>query len=263
LLDSGNFSGDPTASGEIKSRALLEAMQRLGYQVVNVGERDIRMGYPDFAKRTSAFPFTYVSANIVERKTKRPIFSPHAVVEARSQDRESTVKVGVIGVVRFNPVFLKAGPEGSSIVIEHPLERVRAEVAALQKKKVEVVVLLAAMHKNDARSIVREVPGIDFVLGSYGGLISADNEQEGSTTILYCGNRGQLVGESRAFLHKDKGARIASRTNKLHVLTGHYPDDDRMLAFLSRFPRDAPAAEDADPAEYGGEAAGQATPPGS
>jgi hypothetical protein len=44
LLDAGNFSDNPTASGDLKTRGLLNAMERLGYQVVNVGERDIRMG---------------------------------------------------------------------------------------------------------------------------------------------------------------------------------------------------------------------------
>ncbi len=47
LLDSGNFSDNPTAEGDHNTTALLGAMNTLGYEVVNLGERDIRMGYDE------------------------------------------------------------------------------------------------------------------------------------------------------------------------------------------------------------------------
>ncbi len=40
LLDSGNFSDNPTAEGDFKTATLLDAMELLGYQIVNVGELD-------------------------------------------------------------------------------------------------------------------------------------------------------------------------------------------------------------------------------
>jgi len=61
-------------------------MERLGYRVVNVGERDIRMGYSDFARRTEGSPFTYLSANIIDRKTQEPVFEPHTVIEVVAPD---------------------------------------------------------------------------------------------------------------------------------------------------------------------------------
>jgi len=236
LLDSGNFSDNPTAEGDVKTKGLLEGMRRLGYDAVNVGERDIRMGYPEFARRTEASDFTFLSANIVDRKTKKPIFEPHTVIETTAADGEK-VKVGVVGMVRYNPVFLKAGPKGGNIVIAHPLERVKAEVEALKKKGVDVVVVLAAAHKNDAHSIASKVAGIDYVLGSYGGLVTNEPESRGETTILYSGNRGQRVTETRLFL--DGGA-IRERTTKLHMLTRHYPPDLEMLEFVNSVPHKKP-----------------------
>jgi 2',3'-cyclic-nucleotide 2'-phosphodiesterase (5'-nucleotidase family) len=246
LLDSGNFSDNPTTSGDLKTKGLLQAMDRLGYQVVNVGERDIRMGYPEFARRTADTPFSYISANIVDRKSKKPIFPPHAIVDAVSPDGATKLRVGVVGVIRFNPVFLKAGPDGGNIVIDHPLERVREQLAVLKKKKVDVVVLLAALHKNDAMTLARELPEIDFVLGSYGGLVTTQEERAGEATVLYCGNRGQRVGETRVFMGQGKGREIVERTNKLHLLTRHYPPDHEMLEFVNSLPREA--SHDAAPA---------------
>ncbi len=243
LLDSGNFSDNPTPAGDIKTKGLLQAMDRLGYQVVNVGERDIRMGYAEFARRTVDTPFQYISANIVDRKSKKPIFPSHAVVDAVSSDGKSRVRVGVIGIVRYNPTFLKSGPNGN-IVIAHPRERVEAEMEALSKKNVDVVVLLAGLNKTDAKAIANEVPGIDFVLGSYGGMVTSAEETAGDATILYCGNRGQRIGETRVFFTDDTKRELKSRTNTLHVLTRHYPPDHAMLEFVNSIPREpkAPAA---------------------
>jgi 2',3'-cyclic-nucleotide 2'-phosphodiesterase (5'-nucleotidase family) len=217
-------------------------MEQLGYRIVNVGERDIRMGYSEFARRTEDSPFTYLSANIVDRKTQEPIFEPHTVIEVVAPDSRGKVRVGVIGAVRYNPLFLKAGPDGGSIVIDHPLKRVKLEMEALRKKNVDVVVLLAALHKNDARAIAREVPEIDYVLGSYGGLVTRGAEKEGDTTLLYCGNKGQRLGESRVFLEKDDARELAGQFNKLHMLTYHYPSDREMLQFVDSLKSEKPAA---------------------
>ncbi len=212
-------------------------MERLGYQVVNVGERDIRAGYPEFARRTEGTPFTYISANILDRKTQEPVFPRYAVVDAVSTDGTSRVRVGVIGILRYNSVFLKPGPEGK-IVIGPPLEGVKAAMADLSKEQVDVVVLLAGMNKTDSKSIAGQVPGIDFVLGSYGGMVTGAAEKVGDTTVLYCGNRGQRIGESRVFFDKDPEGGLRAPLNKLHVLTRSYPADPEMLEFVSTIPKD-------------------------
>ena len=240
LLDSGNFSDNPGAEGDVKTKALLEAMGRLGYSVVNVGDREVRLGYADFARRTQGTPFTYVSSNIVDRKSREPIFAPYTVVEAKAASGKAKVTVGVTGAVRFNPVFLKSGPNGGNMVMEQPLEPVRRAVEALRAKKVDVVVLLAALNKPDVETIVREVPGIDYVLGSYGGLSTDAEERVGQTTLLYCGNRGQRIGESRVFFGERKKAGIASEKSVMHLLTQQYPPDLKMLDFVNAIPKPTP-----------------------
>jgi 2',3'-cyclic-nucleotide 2'-phosphodiesterase (5'-nucleotidase family) len=253
LLDSGNFSDNPTLAGDQKTKGLLRAMEQLGYRVVNVGERDIRMGYRSFAARAEGSGLTFISCNIIDRKTKTPIFQPHAVVEAVAPEGEASVRVGVIGAVRYNPVFLKPGPGGGNIVIDPPVARVKKEMETLRKKKVEVVVLLAALHRNDARSIAREVPGIDFILGSYGGLVTTASEREGDTTILYCGNRGQRIGESRVFLGQDRKGGITERTNKLHVLSRRYPADPEMLELVETLRPGRPGTGGSAPPSFAAE----------
>lgn len=228
LLDSGNFSDNPTPQGDFKTHTLLEAMDKLGYRVVNVGERDVRNGYDDFLRRTAGVPLRFISSNIVRSDTQQPVFEPRAVLELTEPGAERPIRVGVVGVARYNPVFLKQGPEGSNIVMAHHIESVQRQVAELQAEKVDVIVVLAALHLADAKSIAEQVPGIDYILGAYGGMFH--EEDVGGTTVLFCGNRGQRIAEVRILV--DRIPVTQSDIVRMHFMTRDYPESQAMRRFL-------------------------------
>ena len=234
LLDSGNWSDNPTPQGDVKTKALLAGMAQMGYAAVNVGERDVKMGYDFFAKRTADAQLNFTSANIVRQDTQEPIFEPHVVVEANSSDGSQKQRIGVIGVARYNPIFLNGGPNETNMVIAHPVERVKKEIAALQEKGIEHIVLLAALHKDDARRIAREAPGIDVIVGSYGGDYTVRAEAEEDTLIVYSGNQGKRIGETRLVLGAD-GA-VQAQYTQMHFLTAAYPSHPEMEAFVDELP---------------------------
>jgi 2',3'-cyclic-nucleotide 2'-phosphodiesterase (5'-nucleotidase family) len=173
------------------------------------------------------------------------VFAPHAVVEATSASGGKKVRVGVIGVARYNPVFQAVGPDGSSILIDHPVERVRREVEALRQEGVELIVLLAALHRSDADQIARAELGVDYVLGSFGGLVTDNPERVGEATIVYDGNRGQRVRELQVFLDRTPERTVVRDTvSLLHFLTREYPEDPAMREFIDSA---APGRKDSEP----------------
>ena len=230
LVDSGNFSDNPTLEGDVRTRALLEGMQRIGYSVVNVGERDIRRGWEAFLARTSDSDLTFISSNLVDKQTGKPVLPTYKVVEIESPDGSQKKRVGVIGVVRFNPIFSKPGPTGQPMAITHPAEPVRAAVAELATEDVDLVVLLAAMHSADAARLAKDIPGIDFILGSYGGLYTARPEKQAETVLIYAGNQGKRVGVARVFTGPD--GRITDYQSRLHMMGNRYPSAQEMLEFV-------------------------------
>ena len=229
LLDSGNFSDNPNESGELRTRGLLEGMNRLGYKVVNAAERDLSLGLATFRERTEASRARFVSANVVKFGTKEPVLEPYVVLDVPVPGRPAPLRVGVIGAVRFNPVWKKAGLEGGNIGIAPPAEMVGRYLPELRKKS-DIVVLLASMSRDDAGTLARDLPGIDFVFGAYGGMISTREELEGTTQVVYVGNQGQRVGETRVYLTPEK--KVASSTTYLHFLTARYPASPEMEAFV-------------------------------
>src|SRR6185436_20718891 len=88
LADTGNFSDNPTPAGEVKTRALLEGMTRLGYQVANVGDRDLVAGFDALQERVAGLPLKLVSSNLVRQDTKEPVFAPFTVVKVAGKGKK-------------------------------------------------------------------------------------------------------------------------------------------------------------------------------
>ena len=228
----------------MRTRALIEGMNDLGYAAANVGERDLALGYDDFMGRTEQASFPFVSSNIVNRDTREPVFKPFVILELDVEGSDKPLSVGVLGAVRFNPVFQKTGPDGSDLVILPPLEAVKRYFREVRERS-DVVVLMAAMHRDDAHIIAREVEGIDLILGAYGATYTTQLDTEGQTMISYAGNQGRRVGETRVFLNAD---RSIERTQPfMHNLTARYPTvakvQDYVLDALRKIGRMKAAAE--------------------
>jgi 2',3'-cyclic-nucleotide 2'-phosphodiesterase (5'-nucleotidase family) len=224
LVDTGNFSDVPTETGDIRTATLLQAMKKLGYQAINIGERDLTLGYDDFVKRTEKLGMTFLSTNIVKQGTKDPIFTPYTVVEVKGASGKP-VRVGVLGVDRYNPVWQKAGPSGSNLALAAPIDmlgRYLPEVRA----KADVIVVLAALSKDDAHDLAKKFPDIDLLIASYGGISSTVEEPEGRVRVYYSGNQGKHVGESR--LTVDGNRRVSDVNSYQHFLTVKYPEDKGM-----------------------------------
>ena len=245
LVDSGNFTDNPTPQGFARTAALLTGMERLGYSVVNVGERDVRQGYEQFASMTGGHKLQFVSANLVRQDRGEPVLRPWIVLDAKSPSGAKSRKVGIIGVLRFNPLFRQPGPEGSELAIVNPLEPVKRAVAELERSGVDLIVLLAAMHRDDAARIAQEVPQINFVVGSYGGhYTELEDRVQQNAWLLYSGNQGKRLGETRVWIGgADRPARAPQ--TRLHFLNRMYPVSQPMLDFVNSVPAAPP--EDVQP----------------
>lgn len=211
-------------------------MKALGYKAINVGERDLMLGYDDFINRTKALGLTFVSTNIVKQGTKEPVFAPYTIFEVKGTSGKP-VRVGVLGVVRYSPVWQKAGPAGTNLGIAAPADLIATYLPEVRAKS-DVVVLLAALSKEDARELAKRFSGLDLVIGAYGGVYSTVEEIEGKVGIYYTGNQGKRIGESR--INLDANSRVADVTSYLHFLTVRYPEDkamqDSLASVLKRLP---------------------------
>ncbi len=199
-------------------------MKKLGYKAINIGERDLDLGYDDFMKRTEGLGLSFLSTNLVKQGTKDPVFPTSASFTVKGASGKP-VRIGVLGVDRFNPVWQKAGPKGSNLATALPADMIATYLPELRKKS-DVVVLLADVSKEDAHDLAKRFSDLDLILGAYGGIYNTIDESEGKVRIYYTGNQGKRIGESRLTLDKDR--RILDVTSYLHFLTVRYPEDKVM-----------------------------------
>ncbi len=91
LLDAGNalFGG---TSLHTKGRAIVAAYNQLGYDAVNIGYRDFRLGKQATLDALTDAKFTPVSANLYDAQTNKRLFKPFVVYEIENE------KIAVVGI---------------------------------------------------------------------------------------------------------------------------------------------------------------------
>lgn len=192
LVDAGNFSDAPGPGGDVRTRAIVEAMNKLGYAASAVGERDLAGGAEKFRALTAHARFPFVSTNLVRESSRKHWLPPSVILRA------GALRIGILAVTRYNPGLRVRLADGDHVVTVDPtaaVERALAEV----RRECDIVVLLAALPIEDARILARRAQGIDLVLGSHGGRLTAEPIREGSARILYVGDQGKYIGEFDVF----------------------------------------------------------------
>lgn len=160
---------------------IIDIYNELGYQVYNVSGKDLCTGleFVKSAEERARFPF--ISANILDLKTHNPIFKPYVILKSGSK------KFGIIGVTS-KPQYFVEGVE-----FEDPLEVVRQYLPRL-KKKVDYIILLAAVNNNDETKILGESIPVEFLLRADTYRRSESINTTNGINVVRCGNLGKYVG---------------------------------------------------------------------
>ncbi|MFQ5766669.1 MAG: multiheme c-type cytochrome [Acidobacteriota bacterium] len=223
-MDAGNFAALGIPSAAIRSQGMIEGLNRIGYTAVLVGERELAGGYEEFLKLKEKAKFPFVSANFVFEDDNTPVADPYVITTVTHGSRR--LKIGILGLTRYNTGFLKSTRAGRNIIVASPFETVRRLVPDL-RSKCDVVVLLTALSISQSRQLARQVQGIDLIIGANGGVVSQDNDTSAGVPIVYPGNQGKYLAEVRLFAASgDDGSIRTKRT--FHYLNRDYPVDEKM-----------------------------------
>jgi hypothetical protein len=204
-------------------------MNIMEYAAVNVGERELFLGYEEFQKRIAKAKFPLVTANIVMQGTEESMVSPYVIKEVETANGK-TCNLGVLGLTKFNKTFQKSGPKGKNIVTISPIDTAKKYIPEM-KKKADVIIVLAAMPKDETHLLAKENPDIDLILAHHGSIFTVGKEIEGSTQIVYTGNKGGRIFELRLYL--DDQSQLQELIKYAHYLTKDYPEDQKMQQFMT------------------------------
>ena len=158
----------------------------MGYAVVNVGEKDLIMGVKFLSEVSPKAKFSFVSTNLVNKKTGKCVFKPYVIKEIAG------LRVGILGLLddQFK-LTLQEGDPG--LTITDPFSALKATVKGL-REYCDFMIVLSQLGESKDKKLARENSDIDLILGGGGEAKRAVAERENGTAIYRLEPRGGYLG---------------------------------------------------------------------
>jgi 2',3'-cyclic-nucleotide 2'-phosphodiesterase (5'-nucleotidase family) len=181
-VDAGNYV-DRVGSGGCSSKCafMVTSYRDLHYDVLNIGKQEAWMGKETLMALVDTLKNTqFVSANLVDRKSKRPVVKPTVIRDF------GKMRVGIIGLLNEQDF-----PNGSSLLDTTQLEvlpyldAAKKYIPALARKT-DAIVVLGELPSAAIDTLVKLLPEIDFVIST--GAVKAGE------TMQPTGKKTRVVG---------------------------------------------------------------------
>jgi len=158
----------------------------MGYDVVNVGEKDLMMGLKFLSEVSPKARFPFVSTNLVDKRTGECIFKPYVIKEIAG------LRIGILGLLddQFNPT-LREGDPGVNII--EPFSALRASMKGL-KEYCDLIVILSQLGETRDKKLAAENREINLILGGGGESKRMVMEKINGAAIYRLEPRGGYLG---------------------------------------------------------------------
>jgi len=193
LLDTGNLLFRKFPQTETKRRdaflrvdLLIQSYNDTEYDVVNVGEKDLMMGFKFLSDMTQKAKFPFISANLVDKKTEKAVFKPYVIKEIAG------LKIGIFGLLdeTFATTLQEKEP---GLTILEPISTSKTLTKSL-REHCDLIVVLSQLGESKDKKLARENPRIDLILGGGGESKRAVTERVNEVPIYRLEPRGGYLG---------------------------------------------------------------------
>ncbi len=164
----------------------------MGYDAVNVGEKDLMMGLHYLSDLSQKAKFPFISSNLVDKKTQKEVFKPFVIKEMTG------LKIGIIGLLddQFNPTIQERDP---GLAILEPLSTSKLLTKSL-REYCDLIVVLSQLGESKDKKLARENREIDLILGGGGESKRIVIERVNEVPIYRMEPRGGYLGRMDYFL---------------------------------------------------------------
>jgi hypothetical protein len=191
LVDTGDHFKEPTRQGKLKAETLLTATEKMQYDAVALGDKDLVYGSQFLQDRTQ-IPWT--SGNL-----KIDRFEP---AQSRIKRFPNGLKVGILAVADPDLFYDHVG-----LHIENPKKTVLNLAAHMrQTEKPDLIVLLTHAKREAALSYL-DLEGVDIVINGHieteTDVIDVVPVKKNGKIFVQSSSRGQKMGELRVQIEPD------------------------------------------------------------
>jgi len=193
FLDTGNLLFRKPPHTETKRKdsllrvdLLVQSYDDIGYDAVNVGEKDLLMGAKFLSDMSQKTEFPFISANLVDKKTQKAVFKPYVTKEIAG------LKVGIFGLLddHFSSPLQEKDP---GLAILEPISASKTLTKRL-REYCDLIIVLSQLGESKDKRMARENPQIDLILGGGGESKRAVIERVNEVPIYRLEPRGGYLG---------------------------------------------------------------------
>lgn len=203
LLDGGDTIGDTMIAARTEGRAIVSAMNAIGYDAMVVGNHEPDFGPQALAERMREARFPVLAANIVKSATGQGFATPYRIFEVNG------VRVGVLGLAYPNTAITTARKNVAGLSFRDSIETAREFVPRMRAEGAALVVVLSHFGLSSDEQLAQQVPGIDVIVGGHSHNRLQQVRRAGDTLIVQAGAHGSDVG--RLDLEIENGRVVAHR----------------------------------------------------
>ncbi len=193
LLDTGNLLFRKPLQTETKRRdallrvdLLIHSYNEMGYEAVNVGEKDLMMGLKYLVETAQKAKFPFISANLIDKKTQKGVFTPYILKEIAG------LRIIILGLLndQFNLSLQEIDP---ALTVLDPITTSK-ELTKRLRESSDLIVVLSQLGESKDKKLARENPQIDLILGGGGNAQKAVMERVNEVPIYRLEPRGGYLG---------------------------------------------------------------------
>jgi 2',3'-cyclic-nucleotide 2'-phosphodiesterase (5'-nucleotidase family) len=233
-LDAGSSLIGDWVTLKSEGRAMVEAMNALGYDALTVGRLDMSSGLEAAQERAKEANFPFLSANMVGIDDNELIFQPYTVIDRYG------VQIGIIGLSELQAS--QAPGTTDKVAMLDAREAAEKYVAEL-RDQVDLLIVLSHLGMEEDKALAAAVPGIDIIIGGNTRKLMNEPDRVGDTLVVQQGYRGEWVGILEASYDAD-GVLVEAR-ERVITMGPDYVDDPDMQELLNKwremYPTNTPA----------------------
>ncbi|MCW5772132.1 MAG: bifunctional metallophosphatase/5'-nucleotidase [Rhodospirillaceae bacterium] len=185
LTFGGDLISPSLLSGITKGRHMIEIANMLGMQVAVLGNHEFDFGADVMKERVAESKFPWLAANVLGADGR-----PFGGTIATKLLTMNGVKVGFVGLVTPEAQLYIRG--GAPVNFAPFLPAARLAVAQLKQEGAQILVALTHMNLAEDRQLVREVRGLNLVLGGHEHIPITLYER--GVLILKAGSDAEFLG---------------------------------------------------------------------
>jgi 2',3'-cyclic-nucleotide 2'-phosphodiesterase (5'-nucleotidase family) len=196
LTFGGDLISPSLLSGITKGRHMIEFANLLGVQMAVLGNHEFDFGVDVMRRRIAESKFPWLGANVLG-----PDGKPYGGAFATRILTVGKIKVGFLGLV--TPDAREAIHGGVPVTFAPVLPAARLAVAQLKQEGAQVIVALTHLNLAEDRELVRDVRGLNLVLGGHDHIPITVYEH--GVLILKAGSDAEFLGVVDLDVTIDKG----------------------------------------------------------